>query len=132
MMDKVEEKTHIPDTEETKEDARILEMEGKMRILEMDMDRLERRTKGDSRYLRIMTVLWIAMTITCSYAFSRTQENNRTLIKMEQEYTAIHKEHDALIEEIISTHKKMDQQLEETIQSLGKMFGLQDKKSPNK
>lgn len=100
-----------------------------MRILEMDMDRLERRTKSDSRYLKIIAVLWLAVAITSSYVLSKTQENNRTLIKMEQEYTAIHKEHDALIEEIISTHKKMDQQFAEEIQSLKEKYNLKDEEA---
>lgn len=120
MIDKEKENTHTPE---------MGEMERKIRTLEMDMDRLERRTKSDRRLLRIMTVLWIAMTITSSYALSMTQGNNRELIKMEQEYTAIHKEHDALIEEILSTHKEMDQQLAEEIQSLKEKYDLKDEEA---
>lgn len=128
-MSKAEEKMHTSDAKEMKEDARIQEMEemkGKMRDLEMGMDSLERRAKRDSRRLRITAALWLAVGIANMYTLSRAQANNRTLIKMEQEYTAVHKEHDALIEKVISRHEKLDQQLEELIRSLGETHGLQD------
>lgn len=105
------------------------EMEEKIRILEMDMDRLERKAKSDDRYLRIMAALWVAVAIMNTYASPRVQANNRTLIKMEQEYTAVHKEHDALIKELISTHEEMNRQLGEVIQSLKEKYDIEDEEA---
>lgn len=129
MMDKAGGKNAHPGAEEMEEGTRTQEMEEKIRILEMDMDRLERKAKSDDRYLRIMAALWVAVAIMNTYASSRVQANNRTLIKMEQEYTAVHKEHDTLIKELISTHEEMDRQLGEVIQSLKEKYDIEDEEA---